>query len=172
MITIHDDANNIKIVTPYAEFIFDDVDDMCNMLSKAERLKYDHHNDTLDAMRYCYNDILVTKGYNNLANGLKIKKVIYNDPATIVCWTDGTKTIVKCSEDDYYDEEKGLAMAICKKYLGDKQYKDIFKEFSNDKPAPIEPCTVESAIKGLANLSTTLNKISTLNTASNIAKKG
>lgn len=162
MITIHDDANNIKIVTPYAEFVFDDIDDMCNMLSKAERLKYNHHNDSIDAMRYCYNDILITKGYSNLAHGLKIKKVIYNDPATIIYWVDGTKTIVKCSEDDYYDEEKGLAMAICKKCLGDKEYKNIFKEFSNDKTAPIEPCTVESAIKGLANLGTTLNNMNML----------
>lgn len=25
-----------------------------------------------------------------------IKKVIFNDPATIVLWNDGTKTVVKC----------------------------------------------------------------------------
>lgn len=48
-----------------------------------------------------------------------IKKVIFNDPATIVIWKDGTKTIVKCSEDDIYDPEKGLAMAVCKHYLTD-----------------------------------------------------
>lgn len=59
----------------------------------------------------------------------KAKKVIFNAPATIVLWEDGTKTVVKCSDEDEYDEEKGLAMCYCKKMLGDKRYKtDIIKE--------------------------------------------
>lgn len=51
---------------------------------------------------------------------IKIKDVIFNDPATIVFWTDGTKTVVKCQDDDIFDPEKGLAMAISKKALGNK----------------------------------------------------
>lgn len=50
----------------------------------------------------------------------KIKNVIFNDPATIVFWADGTKTVVKCQDDDIFDPEKGLAMAISKKALGNK----------------------------------------------------
>ena len=42
---------------------------------------------------------------------LRIKKVIFNDPATIVLWSDGTKTVVK-AEGEPFDPEKGLAMAI------------------------------------------------------------
>lgn len=49
-----------------------------------------------------------------------IKNVIFNEPATIVFWTDGTKTVVKCREGDEFDPEKGLAMAITKKALGNK----------------------------------------------------
>ena len=49
---------------------------------------------------------------------VKIKKVIFNDPATIVFWNDGTKTVVKCQTGDMFDEEKGLAMACAKKLLG------------------------------------------------------
>lgn len=49
-----------------------------------------------------------------------IKNVIFNDPATIVFWSDGTKTVVKCQDDDRFDPEKGLAMAICKKVFGNK----------------------------------------------------
>lgn len=45
----------------------------------------------------------------------KIEKVIFNEPATIVFWKDGTKTIVKCSPNDEYDREKGLLMCIAKK---------------------------------------------------------
>lgn len=51
---------------------------------------------------------------------LEIKNVIFNNPATIVFWKDGTKTVVKCQEEDTYDPEKGLAMAITKKALGNK----------------------------------------------------
>jgi len=50
----------------------------------------------------------------------EIEDVIFNDPATIVFWSDGTKTVVKCQEDDEWDPEKGLAMAISKKALGNK----------------------------------------------------
>lgn len=49
-----------------------------------------------------------------------IEKVIFHDPATIVFWEDGTKTVVKCGENDIYDPEKGLAMAIAKKALGNE----------------------------------------------------
>lgn len=56
----------------------------------------------------------------NSVYGLKspIEKVIFNDPATIVYWTDGTKTVVKCNDGDTYSPERGLLMAIAKKFLG------------------------------------------------------
>ena len=50
----------------------------------------------------------------------EIKNVIFNDPATIVFWEDGTKTVVKCQDSDEFDPEKGLAMAIAKKAYGNK----------------------------------------------------
>ena len=60
----------------------------------------------------------------------KIKDVIYNDPATIIFWTDETKTVVKSNGTEAYDPEKGLAMGICKKLLGTNKsqsnYYDIF----------------------------------------------
>ena len=58
-----------------------------------------------------------------------IKKVKFNPPATIVFWTDNTKTVVKCQGEDY-DPEKGLAMCISKKMLGDKgNYYEVFKKW-------------------------------------------
>lgn len=63
-----------------------------------------------------------------------IKKVIFNDPATIVFWNDGTKTVVKCQEGDIFDPEKGLAMAISKRALGDKgNFNDVFKKWVPEK---------------------------------------
>ena len=65
----------------------------------------------------------------NLARKGFIKNVIYNDPATIVFWSDETKTVVK-SEDEPFDPEKGLAMAIAKKHFGNEgNYYDIFREW-------------------------------------------
>lgn len=49
-----------------------------------------------------------------------IKKVIFNYPTTIVFWADKTKTVVKCGENDIFDPEKGLAMAIARKALGNQ----------------------------------------------------
>ncbi|MBO4543396.1 MAG: hypothetical protein J5725_09490 [Bacteroidales bacterium] len=60
----------------------------------------------------------------------KIKRVIFNDPATIVYWEDGTKTVVKCGENDTFDKEKGLAMAIVKRMMKNKgNYNDIFRKW-------------------------------------------
>lgn len=59
-----------------------------------------------------------------------IKKVIFNEPATIVLWEDDTKTVVKCGKNDTYDAEKGLALCIAKKYLGNKSnFNNVFKEW-------------------------------------------
>lgn len=58
-----------------------------------------------------------------------IEKVIFNDPATIILWKDGTKTVVQAQGEDF-DPEKGMAMAIAKKALGNQgNYYDIFKEW-------------------------------------------
>lgn len=61
--------------------------------------------------------------------GDKIKDVKFSGPATIVFWTDGTKTVVKCRKGDKFDPEKGIAMACAKKLLGneDGYHKEIAK---------------------------------------------
>ena len=45
-------------------------------------------------------------------------RVIYNPPATIAFWADGSKTVVKCDKDDVYDPKYGLALCYMKKALG------------------------------------------------------
>lgn len=61
---------------------------------------------------------------------VSIRKVIFNNPATIVLWSDGTKTVVKCGPDDIFDKEKGLAMAIVKKMAGnDSRFHKVFKQW-------------------------------------------
>lgn len=55
-----------------------------------------------------------------------IKNVIFNPPATIVFWTDGSKTVVKCNVKDGFDPEKGLTMAIAKRCASNSD--DFYKE--------------------------------------------
>lgn len=45
-------------------------------------------------------------------------KWIFNGPATIAIWEDGTKTVVKLMPGDTYDPEKAVAMCYIKKMLG------------------------------------------------------
>ena len=64
---------------------------------------------------------------------VEIEKVIFNDPATIVIWSDGSKTVVKCANEEF-DKEKGLAMAICKRVLGNKgNYFNEFRKWIEDE---------------------------------------
>ena len=61
---------------------------------------------------------------------VSIRKVIFRNPATIVLWSDGTKTVMKCGPDDIFDKEKGLAMAIVKKMAGnDSRFHKVFKKW-------------------------------------------
>jgi hypothetical protein len=62
-----------------------------------------------------------------------IKDVLYKDPATIIFWKDGTKSVVVCDGEEY-DPEKGFAMAACKKVFGNKgNYYNTFKKWLPEK---------------------------------------
>ena len=72
---------------------------------------------------------------NTVTNKVYILKVIFNNPATIVYWSDGERTVVKCGDNDIFDPEKGLAMAIAKKSLGNngRHYNEIKKWLPNEQ---------------------------------------
>lgn len=82
-----------------------------------------------------YNKIYI-EGHLFGMNKPEIKNVIFSGPCTIVQWSDGDKTVVKC-ENEEFDKEKGLAMAICKKFLGTNKsksnYNDIFKKWIKEE---------------------------------------
>lgn len=80
--------------------------------------KFEGHITGTAKVFYC-NILNSTYGIGS-SNIPEIKNVIFNDPATIVFWEDGTKTVVKCQDGDEFDPEKGLAMAIAKKAYGNK----------------------------------------------------
>lgn len=57
----------------------------------------------------------ICDGYRNT-----IEKVIFNDPATIVFWKDGTKTVVKCQPGCEYSKYVGFMACVTKKVFGNK----------------------------------------------------
>ena len=72
-------------------------------------------------------------GVLSYKHGVIPRKVIFNNPATIVFWNDDTKTVVKAQDGEKYDEEKGLAMCIVKKALGNKgNYYDVIKRWIDE----------------------------------------
>lgn len=71
----------------------------------------------------------------------EIKQVIFNSPATIVFWADGTKTVVKCQDGDKFIPETGLAMCFMKKALGNQSnFNNTFKKHikKNTEPKAIK----------------------------------
>lgn len=66
-----------------------------------------------------------------------IERVIFNDPATVVYWNDGVKTVVRCQEGDTYDERTGLLLCCAKRLFGNTgHYNDVLssamEEFGGD----------------------------------------
>jgi hypothetical protein len=104
-------------------------DNACNAYIKKDS---GYHQDALDNARYIAQaramySAVYQKEVRAAMNAATIKNAIFAPPATIVYWSDGSKTVVKCSERDIFDPEKGLAMAIAKRCGGNKgsYYKEI-----------------------------------------------
>lgn len=79
----------------------------------------------------------------------QIIRVIFNDPATIIMWADGTKTVAKCVKGDKYDPEKGFAIAYAKKF-GGKTFREEMDKWCApiiDEKAKNEPLTMEELMK-------------------------
>ena len=83
-----------------------------SMIRPRQRISYG--DNSLDAAAHAI------AAYGGLPMVLpEIKDVMFNGTATIVFWADDTKTVVK-AVGEAFDPEKGLAMAIAKKALGNK----------------------------------------------------
>ena len=59
----------------------------------------------------------------------EVMGIYSNRPYTTVLWKDGTKTIVKCSEDSHFTEYDGFVCAFAKKAFGNNTaLKEFVKE--------------------------------------------
>ena len=86
---------------------------------ECESILEEHCSKSEEYKRYASEDVR-TIGDLYRKRKIVIKDVIFNDPATIVFWADGTKTVVKCQNGEPFDAEKGLAMAFVKKMMDNK----------------------------------------------------
>ena len=97
-----------------------------------------------NALIVCNDEILLISDFTG-AEGikakktffLKIKKVYFNEKKgyTTVLWTDGSKTVVKCSKEDTFSKEEGILHCIAKRWFGNTgaYKKEIQKAIQNSK---------------------------------------
>ena len=85
-----------------------DINNAMNKYEKGEKKEMDYSK--------CYRENQENQK-NRKVNVLPVK-VIYHNPATIVFWGDGTKTVVKASSHDEFNEYAGFCAALAKKVYG------------------------------------------------------
>ena len=60
-----------------------------------------------------------------------INRIIFSNPATIVFWEDGTKTVVKCMKGEKFERYAGFAAACMKKMFGNtSRAKSVMEYFA------------------------------------------
>lgn len=108
-------------------------DKIQNMKGDLRLMPVEEMNTTIKCLslneyrEFCDN---ILKEKNKAIYDSMIQRVIFNPPATIVFWRDGSKTVVKCGKNDIFDPEKGLAMAISKRAFGDnRDYYEVFAKW-------------------------------------------
>ena len=120
---IMENGTKIPVTIDYIETTVDTFPKFEGHVTGTAKVSYrsldDIRNDA-EVPRDIYRNILNSTYGMSSSSIPEIKNVIFNDPATIVFWEDGTKTVVKCQDGDEFDPEKGLAMAIAKKAYGNK----------------------------------------------------
>lgn len=90
------------------------------------------------------------------------KKVIFSGPATTILWKDGTKTTVKCQEEDVWADDVGIAMCYLKKMLGNKgNFNNIFREAMKvaEVQTKKEELATSTAIEGESYYSSALDSM-------------
>lgn len=137
---------------------FDEVDSLTSAavtILVDLKLKYKLPSTTTDYRTYYYTKRHFLGFNDRLEIDIRkfIKKVIFNPPATVVLWIDGTKTVVK-AQGDNFDPWTGLAMAISKKALGNNgNYFEVFKKWCEpyeDKQKNKKP-TIEDVLEYVKN---------------------
>lgn len=79
-----------------------------------------------------FNMLATKEGLDSIADGnpkVYITKVLYNNPATIVFWSDGTQTRNVCPKNTLYNPDSGLAFCVLKKFMGGNEMAKLFNDW-------------------------------------------
>lgn len=68
--------------------------------------------------------------YSDNDDLIYIEKVIYNKPAVIIIWSDGTKTRSTCDKDDIWNPELGLMLGVMKKVMGQDFTAKLYRDWA------------------------------------------
>lgn len=84
------------------------------------------------------------------------ERIIHSGPATIVFWNDKTKTVVKCSENDIYDEYEAFCAALAIKMFGSNSHlkkliRDKTEERTPKKEASVETKSEDNSLQEALN---------------------
>lgn len=133
--TFYFHVENVRVNPRGFTILWDKVESIYESFKAIENAVL-NENPSLAAVHY---GKMLVQGFIDGAKGSKltIKDVMFKPPATIVFWSDGSKTVVKTQKDDKYDPEKGLAMAISKRFLGNSgSYYNVFTKWLEKAPNP------------------------------------
>ena len=84
---------------------------------------------------------------DDAGNVTYIKEVIYNDPAVVVLWNDGTKTVSKCDCGDNFNPEFGLILCVLKKVIGNDQVSKLLMNWIPDDIGGITKITLRDVFR-------------------------
>ena len=86
-----------------------------------------------------------------------IREIIYNDPATIVLWSDGSKTVSKSLPTDKYNPEVGVMYCILKKLAPNTHFDTLFNDWLPYQ-LPILPEAYHVTLKDVRNFHKFIDK--------------
>ena len=109
---------------------FGNLDDIVNEISgKDEEIPF---CDELDGFEVCEDCDLCAEEEPPMWGIPDVRRIIFSDPATIVFWEDGTKTVVKCMKGEKFERYAGFAMACMKKMFGSTSRAKAIMEDSDE----------------------------------------
>lgn len=105
----------------FMQTVYKELEQEINSSFLENELKEDEIDNDLNLIRMI-EELEAEEQYDYLA----YERIIFNDPATIVIWADGTRTVVKACKEDKFDKGVGLKTALLQRVFG----KDIDKEIN------------------------------------------
>lgn len=108
-------------IDEFMQTVYKELEQEINNSFLENELKEDEIDNDLNLIRMI-EELEAEEQYDYLA----YERIIFNDPATIVIWADGTRTVVKACKEDKFDKGVGLKTALLQRVFG----KDIDKEIN------------------------------------------